>query len=437
MITTLRLTLWALSATIALTGAAWARPMLDPPVRYAVKPRDTLFDLSRRFLVSPSAYRQLVGPNRILDPRRLQPGKLLVIPVRLLRTEPIRAEVVAFSGPVTVDGVPARTGAVVAQGSVISTGASAFVTLELPDETRLTVPSQSRVRIERLRHVLLTDSLDRVFTVQQGRSESVVTPMTNPASRYLINTPIASAAVRGTVFRVTFNSGAASGSVEVLKGAVGVTAGTSAGEVATAQAFGVQIGANGVSAPARLLPEPRLDHAGRDQNEPGLTFTFLPLSGAAGYRLQLANDAGFVDIIRETLAEGLTATFDELADGTYFVRATAIDGGGLEGLPAVYSFTRELSTLEGAAGRSGDRKMRRYLFKWRTSGAGAKTFRFQLFDHPGGDRPMIDEPGLNQSAVELTDLPDGEYYWRVVVSTFSKGRYIEKIGDLQKLQIGQ
>jgi hypothetical protein len=39
--------------------------------------------------------------------------------------------------------------------------------------------------------------------------------------------------------------------------------------------------------------------------------------------------------------------------------------------------------------------------------------------------------------ITVTDIKSGDYYWRVVVSTYLKGRHTEKAGELQQLHIGQ
>jgi len=432
----------ALAAAAMAGTAAGAPPDLDPQVSYTIKPGDTLIGLARQYLSSRGAYRDLQSVNHIRRTRRLKPGSTLIVPGPLLKSEPIAAVVAAFSGPVTVDvgrgPAPPTLNMAVGQGAVLATGANAFITLQLPDESRITLPSQSRLRVTRLRHILLTDGVDRVFAVERGRSESTVSPLPNPQSRYLITTPVASSAVRGTVFRVGFDEAAGRSATEVVKGVVGVAgAAAGGGEAAVAEGYGARTGADGAPVQSKLLPAPKIVNGGKDQAEPTLAFALDPLPGAKAYRLQLANDAGFVDIFREANFEDPAASFAGLPDGTYFVRATAIDENGLEGLASVYSFTRELNALSGAPPTaSGDGKMRRYLFRWTTAGAGVKRFRFQLFDTSNAKTPLVDEPGLADPMVTVTDLKAGDYAWRVIVSTFAKGKVTDKTGELQQLHIG-
>ena len=61
-----------------------------------------------------------------------------------------------------------------------------------------------------------------------------------------------------------------------------------------------------------------------------MRFGLEPVDGAASYRLLLARDAGFIDIFAEattqtTSQQNPLADFGQVANGTYFVRLTAID----------------------------------------------------------------------------------------------------------------
>ena len=413
----------------------------EPPVAYVVKPGDTLIGLGRAYLTKPGDYRAVQKTNRVQQPRRLRPGSQLNIDPNLLKSTPIAASLSAFTGPVFVETggqrVPARIGMGLAEGQTVITGANAFVTFEMEDGSRVTLPSNTSVRITRLRQVLINNAPQRVFQLDQGRSAISATPTQNPAGRFEVRTPVSVSAVRGTEFRVGADGDKAQ--TEVLKGAVGVDAGavvTSAPPVAAG--FGVSATAGGVSAPVKLLPAPKLGAGGQNQGDKTVHFAVEPLAGAGGYRLQLSRDAGFVDIFAEATTRDPAADFGEVPNGTYFVRLTALDAGGLEGFPGDYSFDRDLDTLDAAAPsdvREG--KHRKFLFRWSSAGDGARNYRFQLF--AGGDAkvPLVDQPGLTEPQLTLTDLPPGTYGWRVVAVRFKNGTVTEKVGPLQTLQIGK
>ncbi len=413
----------------------------EPPVAYVVKPGDTLIGLGRAYLTKPGDYRAVQKTNRVQQPRRLRPGSQLNIDPNLLKSTPIAASLSAFTGPVFVETggqrVPARIGMGLAEGQTVITGANAFVTFEMEDGSRVTLPSNTSVRITRLRQVLINNAPQRVFQLDQGRSAISATPTQNPAGRFEVRTPVSVSAVRGTEFRVGADGDKAQ--TEVLKGAVGVDAGavvTSAPPVAAG--FGVSATAGGVSAPVKLLPAPKLGAGGQNQGDKTVHFAVEPLAGAGAYRLQLSRDAGFVDIFAEATTRDPAADFGEVPNGTYFVRLTALDAGGLEGFPGDYSFDRDLDTLDAAApGDVREGKHRKFLFRWSSAGDGARNYRFQLF--AGGDAkvPLVDQPGLTEPQLTLTDLPPGTYGWRVVAVRFKNGTVTEKVGPLQTLQIGK
>ena len=80
--------------------------------------------------------------------------------------------------------------------------------------------------------------------------------------------------------------------------------------------------------------------------------------------------------------------------------------------------------------------------RWSSAGDGVRNYRFQLFpgsaDKIGESKaPVVDQPGLTEPQLTLTDLPPGAYSWRVTAVRFKNGTITEKVGPLQTLQIGK
>jgi hypothetical protein len=438
----------SLGAAMAALTLSFATPALaqpaDPPIRYVVKPGDNLFTLGNSYLLRPADYEKVQRANHVADPRHLRVGSIIVFDTVLLKSKPIEARLSAFSGAVRVGvakhaPVAAAVGMAVAEGETITTGADAFVTFEMVDESHVTLPSNSVVRIVRLREILLTDAVQRVFALDEGRSDVAATPNGNPNSRFEIRTPLSVSAVRGTEFRVSQDGASNRSITEVVKGGVGFLASASAAETLVPQNFGVAATVSGVGGLVALLPAPKLTRGGKDQQDVDVVFNVEPSKGAAAYRLQLANDAGFVDIFAETKADVGPVTFHGVPNGTYFVRATAIDPNSIEGLPNVYSFERDLNTLEPGQPPKAETvgKLRRFLFRWSAAGEGVRTYRFQMFSADDPQHPQVDLPGLTEPQVTVTDLPPGAYAWRVTAIRFKNGKFTEKVGPLQTLQTGE
>ena len=428
-------------AILALPLSAHAATVAtaEPAAIYQVKAGDNLYTLASRYFVKVSDAERVQRLNRIRDPRRLPIGRTLSVPADWLRSEPLVARLIAYSGAITVRGPgagPTARDMEIREGFELSTAANAFLTFELPDGSRTTLPSQSRIRIDRLRKVLLTGAVQRDLRLLEGRSSSVVMPVTEPAGRFRILTPLSVSAVRGTEFRVSYDAAAGRSTLEVIEGKVAGSAGDAPTESLVAAGFGATTTAEGMSAPQALLPRPTLRNASRMQDEPQVSFEVQGPAGAVGFRAQIAVDAGFTDIVSETTASDPKLVFDGVANGTFFARFTAIDGSSLEGIPATYAFERRLNAVGLDPPASVGGAKRQYLFKWRSSGAGTESFRFTLARDADGSGAVIDEAGLTNGQIVVTDLPPGVYFWRVLVSRREDGKLFEKWSQPQRFEIG-
>ncbi|KQW70707.1 hypothetical protein ASE17_17710 [Phenylobacterium sp. Root77] len=426
-------------AGLALQALAAAPAMSAEPVeRYVVQPGDTLYELGRRYFAGGD-YRTVQRLNRVADPKRLQAGSQLKVPARLLKITPIEARVAGFRGAVTVTAggrtLPVSTGMMLNEGAVVATGPNAFLRLDLPDGTHLSLPSQSRVRLGKMTMVEMTGVVRRDLEVQSGRLESAVTPLRNPRDSYTVRTPMSVSAVRGTEFRVAYDTQAERASTEVIEGLVAVSADRQGEDVAAA--YGAVTTAAGVSAPISLAAAPNVANLGRVQDEQAVRFQISGPAAARGYHVRLAADAGFVEVLDETASDTPDLALGELPDGVYFLRLAAMDDNGLLGLPATYAFERRLNTLTTSAPvASRDGGLRRYKFRWQVGGAGERTYRLQLL-RDGAEAPVVDEAGLTMQELTITDLPPGVYNWRVMSRTFAGGGYYEKWTPLERFEIGR
>lgn len=381
-----------------------------PMVRYVVQPGDTLFRLASAWLIRPETYRQVQRLNQIADPLRLPIGKTLLIPRELLRNEPVRGKVEDARGDVRIDGRPASIGMAVGEGMLLETGPRSFVTLVLPDATSVALPSQSAVRVRRLRRVVLDSHVERLFAIERGRASAQVTPMRDPLSTFQFATPRAVTSVRGTRFRMGYDADSRRATSEVLEGKVGFD---SEGKAAETLAAGYG-SASDLAGPVALLPVPEWIDVGAAQAAERLHFALRPLPGARAYRVQLAADEGFVHLLDEVVSPHPEAELGPQPDGHYFVRATAIDANGLEGQPAVAAFDRRLVhdlALWVDSGWNGP--VRQYVFHWDAPGLDGAQFRFQLVRASKERRPVVDREGLATRLLVGLALDPGRYRWRV------------------------
>lgn len=390
-------------------------------IEYMVRRGDTLVNLARRYFISPRAMDEVRRINRVRNPRRLPVASRLVIPHRLLRTEPVELRVLGFSGPASlrIAGrmLPALRDMVVGEGAELLTGANGFLTLQGSDGSRISLPSNSRVKVMRSRRFLINAAGDIEIEVLGGRADISAAPQ-QPQGRFRLRTPVSVSAVRGTVFRVAYEADGMTSGTEVLEGHVAVA--TPARGIEVPGGFGAAADKTGSIAREALLAPPQPIDPARVQTAADLTFALRPLDGARSYRLQLGKDAGFVDIVGEAQVPEPGATLPGVPNGNYFVRATAIAASGLEGMPDVWTFRRQRVGMTASAGPSLLKDG--YRFNWRAEGEGTSLFRFQLYPDGRTGAALVDEAGLTEAGITLTALKRGAYQWRVgVIQTTAEG----------------
>jgi len=411
-------------------GIAAEKPLLN----YAVQRGENLYTLAQRSLWRPSDYRTVQLLNRIADPRRIPVGTWLRIPFALLKTEPLTARPVAVRGAVNIrlDGqdIAPVVGAPVVQGTSLETGADGFVSIVLPNGSRTSLPTRTSLRIDHLRRVMLTDSIDYDFVVDGGKVEIKAAPLgENPNNRFRVRTPRAIAAVRGTQFRVGFADDTAL--AEVLEGTVAASAGESAAPTSLTGGFGAVITPAGAITPEALIPAPDLLSPGKVQVDPLVQLAIAPLPGARGYHLQIAQDSSFAAVVAEASNDTGQFAFANIPGGGLFVRISAVAPSGLEGMAQTFAMRRVLAGLSASASMDVDT----LRFTWGGQGEGKRVYHFQLGLN-GSDKPLlVDEAGLAEDSIALRHLGPGVYRWRVGLRQTTSEGVVENWLPFEKLTV--
>jgi hypothetical protein len=433
--------IWAVGGLVCIAAPAAAKaPTGDQDlVSYRLKSGESLYSIGVRYFIDKTAYDAVRRFNRITDARKLSPGALVSIPSRYLKGKPLDAQIAAFRGALSVENegvalVPS-VGSKIMMGTVLQTGDNGFVTLSLSNGSRVTIPSRSRVRVIQMRQLLLTGSTDFDFALDKGRAEAAVTPAKNANDRFRLRTPIAVSAVRGTRFRIGYDDVASASLTEVVEGGVAVGGPALGADPTPVDAgFGAAAMADGQVKTEALLAAPALLNPGRLQKDPSVNLSLSPVGAAQGYHVQLAKDAGFVDMVTEGRSKGPEIAFPSVEDGNYFVRAMAIAASGLEGLSESYTMRRRLTVVGGTAAAL---EPGTFAFKWLGQGAGKQSFRFQLLRHPKDTVAIVDEVGLETNMVVLTGMVPDTYYWRVGVRQFGTDDVSESWTPAEKFVVSE
>ncbi len=401
-----------MAALCTFAGPASARGA--DSVTYTVVSGDTLHSIARRYLKEGATAGQLQRINRVRNPRRLSIDRTLRIPRQMLKYDDVQLTVDTLAGDVTIAGGTPVKGRVLSVGQEIVTQRNGFISFVGTYGGRISLPSNTTAVLERARLYTLGNTLDVDFRVIRGRVNAT-SPTLEGQGRLRMRTPLATTAVRGTEFRVAYDPQNSDVSLtEVTEGEVQVAAGNESR--AAPAGFGVSSSATGVSEPEALLPPPVFVDGNTVQTGETLNFAFEPVSGAQGYRVQIAKDLGHNDIITEQVVDTETVEFAGLDNARYYVRARSISPSGLEGLLSLESesFLRKRLDVAGVAGE--DLLFDGFKFTWTPESGGSATFAFQLWLQDAPEVLLFDQVGLTETEITLTNLANGKYDWRVAVA---------------------
>jgi hypothetical protein len=311
---------------------------------YSVRPGDTLWDLCLQYTHRVNCWQELGKRNNVVYPRRLPPGYIIRFPPQWLKQVP-RPVVVRFvRGTIWVkntDAAKLKTGDRLPIGTVLDSD-DGVASLEFADGSLMLINPGSQLSLDALSVADGNAIVDSRLRLMRGTAKAQV-PKREPRSRFMITTPTAVAAVRGTEFRVS-NIAAAGGSdqaehmrVEVYEGIVAITANGNVVEVRAGFGLTVRKGDKpGEPKPLLLAPE----FKGNTDTQPSpLTAQWHAVTGAAQYYLEVLKDSNKEEQIAALSLQAGTEIwqqhrFEQLREGCYQLRVSAIDPFDWQGLPA-------------------------------------------------------------------------------------------------------
>ena len=394
---------------------------------YVVRPGDNPWNITERYLKSINYWPRIVHYNNILEPTAIAPGTRLRLPTSWLRAEVASARVVDVRGSVEheVNGRPQPlvAGMLLDAGALIRTHDDSSLALQFPDGSRSLISANSELLVNELQRLRASGAQQLRVRLKRGQIENSVQPARTGGSRYTIETPAAVAAVRGTEFRVA--TGDRHMRTETLSGEVALR--NSRGETRLPTATGAHVNAGeGPGKAVRLLPAPDVDALPEIIDRVPFRLPITPIVGASHYRTQIAPLQGFTVLESDRVADDASVLGSaSLADGRYRLRVRAIDSLGLEGLSAEREIIVDarpeppFPSQPAPGGFAVDEKL---VFRWARV-PDAQTYHFQLAGDEGFSTPNVTLDTHDEAGVTIDgDVPSGEYFWRIAVSTPAEGR---------------
>lgn len=225
---------------------------------------------------------------------------------------------------------------------VVQTADQSFVSIRLGDGTLSMMPSSSRVKL------LRGSSTAARFALQQGEihNKVVKSPKANK-NTFEIQLPSSMIGVRGTEFSVrTLPQNTAVGAVTVESGTVWVRSRASCQAPLILSAGQGALTSDVSGQP--LLMAPELINPDKTQSANYLQFVMQPVAGATRYRAQMMGDDTDLETVAEAFADKPDVTMNavHLQNGFYYVRLSAYNAAGIEGVSRKYLFLHNFNGVD-------------------------------------------------------------------------------------------
>ncbi|MDE2368573.1 MAG: FecR domain-containing protein [Burkholderiales bacterium] len=379
----------------------------------AVAKGDTLIGIGQRLLADPASWPEIARANALRNPNRIAVGTTLRVPLRLLRSDSVRASVLSVAGNVRdADGAALQPGQGVAEGGAVATGGDGQATIRLVDGTVLRLRPDSRLVVRESRQLRDVGATRSGARLERGRVEIKAAPAHAGQPGFSIETPQGVLGVRGTEFRV---AAAQTTHGEVLEGTVAIAGGQGAA-VPVHAGYGSVVDAGGhVAPPVRLLDAPGVAGLPVLQDRVLVRFSPQPVAGATAYRGEVARDARFDTVLAEVTSPTPELRFAGLADGRYLLRVRAIDANGLEGQNADLAFTLKARPEAPLPATPASRAVSfgsRVEFGW-AGNPDAAHYRLQLAAGADYGQPLRDVADVRGTTLAVDGLAPGVYHWRM------------------------
>jgi hypothetical protein len=325
---------------------------------------------------------------------------------------------IAVSG----DEKKVTSGMTLKSGDEILTGSESSTTLKFGDGSTLILRENSDLTLEKLESYGDKDVFNSQLKLKHGRTDNEVNPFKKPGSRFEIHTPSATAAVRGTVYRVSAPD-LETTTTEVLEGRVDVA--NSTGKTSVPASYGTVAKLDTPPLPPIvLLPAPDLSEVSDLIEHLPLRFMLPEIDKAVAYRVQITTDPTFQDLDYEGISPTPSAKIAELPDGKYLMRVRGIDDNDLEGFDTLHTFVlnaKPEAPFPLAPQPEGAVPVGYNEFSW-SKNEGISTYHFQLAGNVEFTGPVVDIAN-NQGATAIIkeSLEPGEWFWRVAAIDAAEG----------------
>jgi hypothetical protein len=310
--------------------ALQAHSQQQPEWVYNTVKGDTLWDICLKYTNKRGCWITLTKYNEVANDRAIPVNTPIRIPVGWLKKLPVVGEVVYVTGAAEYSQwndkqfVTLISGQQVHLGAIIRTQAGSIVKLLLHQTNEVLIKQNSELLLEKFSSINV-DVLDEEITLKQG-SADVEVNSDKVKNRFIIKTPAAIAAVRGTQFRINSSGDQMRG--EVLEGKIDVSTDSSSQSVPAG--FGVSATKGKKIQPPRALPpQPQMLTPNVKSSLPAKV-EWKSLNQVDQYQVSLYD--GKKKILSIETVDHNWVVYDAIDKGCYLVKVHGIDGADFHGI---------------------------------------------------------------------------------------------------------
>jgi hypothetical protein len=398
--------------------------------RYTVRPGDNLITLGKKHLINADDWTLLQKINRVQDPYRLPIGRVLRMPLDLVKQTVASAEVIFVSGQAhwqqsATHWALLQAGKQLGPGAVIVTKDNSKVVIQFADGSTSSIFSNSIFSLDTLSLYSGGAMVDTKLRLQKGQIETQANPKHIDGNQMQVITPTAIAAVRGTTFRVSTDEQTTT--QETLDGRVTLNAANQ--EVMVNKGFGskAEQGKEPIP-PVALLPAVDTTSLNKQYAALPVIFEVPKMTGAERWVAKIATDSDFNQLVTEGEFNSNQLAFANVPDGQLYLNLRAKDSEGIVGYEAVHAFNVNARPFQpeivSPSANAIIRQAQPFL-QWQAV-ANVQQYRVEVASDAMFNQ-LIEVKQLDSLRVQLdTLLTPGQYYWRVISIAKAENGQLDK-----------
>lgn len=391
-----------------------------PLIFYKIKRGDTLIKLSRKYLKQSTDLEFIRSLNHLRNINLLPEGEVLKIPRSAVKQSPSQATVIALNCAQSIRaGVPPKQiqiGSILREGAIIDIPAECHSAMQLEDGSTLRLPSSAAIKIAILRKNAIETTPEVQLDLIKGRVELDVFKGRAQTTPFEVRTPLSMTGVRGTEFRVGYETTEQTGQVEVLAGVVSAKGQNDDEAKPVSKGQGITFDNSGKALPVEnLLDAPEFKKAERiNANEEIYDLQFTPVQLANHYTI---TSGQHVNLLGERLQKAAQITqikTPPLNKDAFFYQLASVSKAGLMGPLQQYGFCFTVNEVKSARCRA----------TFNTPKTEGTTITFSLIRHAqSGTQELVSTKKLQSHNGQFTieGLPSGRYTWTMSYTTMREG----------------